>query len=102
MKFDLLSTRLASIMIISHKFYVFISSCNELISHFSRYSQRTYLKLLNLEPEEKEQHVVPLKQYELEAQVLAHHWFWAVDPHSTFDSIKVHPDTLLLRQELTF
>lgn len=69
-------------------------------SHISlRYSQRTYLKLLNLEPEEKEQHVVPLKQYELEAQVLAHHWFWAVDPHSTFDSIKVRPDTLLLRQE---
>ena len=62
-------------------------------SHISlRYSQRTYLKLLNLEPEEKEPHVVPLKQYELEAQVLAHHWFWAVDPHSTFDSIKVRPD----------
>ena len=56
---------------------------------FFRYSQRTYLKLLNLEPDEREQQTIPLKQYELEAQVLAHHWFWAVDPHSTFDSIKV-------------
>ncbi|KAL5264461.1 hypothetical protein ACHWQZ_G005527 [Mnemiopsis leidyi] len=62
---------------------------NEFIVHQKKYSQRTYLKLLNLEPEEKEHHVIPLKQYELEAQVLAHHWFWAVDPHSTFDSIKV-------------
>ena len=66
---------------------------SQYLSLSSRYSQRTYLKLLNLEPEEKEHHVIPLKQYELEAQVLAHHWFWAVDPHSTFDSIKVRPPT---------